>query len=752
MSLTSKTLKKGLYLGISAFAASSVLFTGTAFAQIDEIIVTAQKREENIQDVPISITALPAAEVNTILLGGGDILSLANRTPSLYAESSNGRTAPRFYIRGLGNSDFALQATQPVSVIVNDVVLENTLLKSFPLFDVQQIEVLKGPQGTLFGRNTPAGIVKISTVKPSDEFDVDFMTSFGTYGSTNTQAAIGGAVIEDLLSVRLSGAYIRRDDYVDNTFTGENDALGGFEDAAARLQFLFTPSDNFNLLFDVHARDEDGTATLFRANILTTGSNDINSNFNKKAVNYDGGDGNPQSITSKGFSVNMDYDYGDVTLTSISAFDQARGDSRGDIDGGAGGFFAGLPQNPGTIPFPSDTGNEYFTTQYTQELRLASNGGEAFNWQIGGFYFNSKMKALTAPGFVAPSIIVDHKEAWAIFGQASYELSERTTLTGGLRYTDDSADLTVLNNPSTFVVPVVKASAGEISGDIALSHELNDNVNVYARFARGFRGPSIQGRNAAFNTNNNAQLEELVSTADSEIIHSFELGFKSLLMENRLRFNAAAFYYQVNDQQFTAVGGGGNFARLVNADKGVGYGFEADATWAITDNLNLIAGFALNKTEIKDDQLSVAGCGSANFLFIPGSGTSNCTVTDPRDANGRALIDGNPFPNAPEITANIAIDYRAPVTDNIDFVFSADGSIQGATNLFLYESIEFNTSGNFELGGKMGFAFDDDKYEIAVFARNLTDEVNLAGGIDFNNNTGFVTEPRIVGISFRATN
>ncbi|HFB54809.1 MAG TPA: TonB-dependent receptor, partial [Hellea balneolensis] len=403
-------------------------------------------------------------------------------------------------------------------------------------------------------------------------------------------------------------------------------------------------------------------------------------------------------------------------------------------------------------PFPSDTGNEYYTTQYTQELRLASNGDEAFNWQIGGFYFNSKMKALTDPGFVAPSIIVDHKEAWAFFGQASYDLSDRTTLTGGLRYTDDSADLTVLNNPSTVVVPVVKASSGEISGDIALNHEMNDNVNIYARFARGFRGPSIQGRNAAFNTNNNAQLAELVSTADSEIIHSFELGFKSLSMENRLRFNAAAFYYIVNDQQFTAVGGGGNFARLVNADKGVGYGFEADAIWAVTDNLNLTAGFALNKTEIKDNQLSVSGCGSANFLFIPGSGSSNCTVTDPLDGNGRALIDGNPFPNAPEITANMAIDYHAPITDNIDFIFSADGSIQGKTNLFLYESREFNTSGNFELGGKMGFSLDDDKYEIAVFARNLTDEVNLAGGIDFNNNTGFVTEPRIVGISFRATN
>jgi len=741
MSSTKSTIRRASLLGTSALITASLAFGGTAFAQIDEIIVTAQKREENIQDVPISITAITAQEVNTILEGGGDILSLANRTPGLYAESSNGRTAPRFYIRGLGNSDFALQATQPVSIIMDDVVKENTLLKSFPIFDVQQVEVLRGPQGTLFGRNTPAGIVKFTSVKPSQETDMNASVSYGTYGSMNAQAAVGGGV-SDTVSMRLSGAVIRRSDYVDNTFTNENNALGGFRDVAGRFQVLWEPSDNFDILLDAHARDEEGTATLFRANILTTGSNEINSNFVKDEVAYDGGAGNPQAITSKGVTLTANLDFDFAKLTSITAYDTATGLSRGDIDGGFGAAF--LPfMGPGFIPFPSDTGNEYETDQFTQEIRLASNGGGAFNWQVGAFVFASRLDALTDPGFVAPSTLIDTKDAWAVFGQASYDLSDQTTITGGLRYTEDEAELEVRNGP-TGPVPNTNVSAEEVSWDLSVNHELNDDMSVYARVARGFRGPSIQGRNVAFFGG--------ISTAEAETIQSFELGFKSLLLENRLRFNAAAFYYEVSDQQFTAVGGTGNLIGLINADKGVGKGFEADATWAVTDNFNVSAGFAYNDTEIKDSALAVSTCGSRGNIGNPAAAGSFCTPTDPIDARGFALIDGNPFPNAPKITANFIADYHMPISDSSDFFIIADGSIQGQTNLFLYESEEYNTSGNFELGGKVGVSFSDDQYEVAVFARNLTDEVNLAGGIDFNNNTGFVTEPRIVGVSFSARN
>ena len=137
-----------------------------AMTRAQTIFVTANRREENIQDVPVSVATLAPDQVQSIFDAGGDITALAARVPGLFVESSNGRVAPRFYIRGLGNTDFDLAASQPVSVMMDDVVMENVTLKSFPIFDVEQIEVLRGPQGTLFGRNTPAGIVKIDTIAP----------------------------------------------------------------------------------------------------------------------------------------------------------------------------------------------------------------------------------------------------------------------------------------------------------------------------------------------------------------------------------------------------------------------------------------------------------------------------------------------------------------------------------------------------------------------------------------------------------
>ena len=148
--------------------------------QVGEIVVTAQRREENIQDVPISVATIPIAQLETIFDSGNDITALATRVPGLYAESSNGRVAPRFYIRGLGNTDFDLAASQPVSIIMDDVVLENVALKSTPVFDIASVEVLRGPQGTLFGRNTPAGIIKFDTEKPRNEFSARASASIGS--------------------------------------------------------------------------------------------------------------------------------------------------------------------------------------------------------------------------------------------------------------------------------------------------------------------------------------------------------------------------------------------------------------------------------------------------------------------------------------------------------------------------------------------------------------------------------------------
>lgn len=736
---TFSTRKRLQLAGASAIALTAACMAPTtAMAQdaapssatVDTIIVTTTRREENIQDIANSVTAASGEDLAPFTEGGADILSLGARIPSVYAESSNGRVAPRFYIRGLGNTDFDLAASQPVSVIMDNVVMENVILKSFPLFDVAQVEIARGPQGTLFGRNTTAGTIKFDSVRPSQETDGYVSVSVGNRGTTNLEAALGGSIVEDVLSARLSVLSQNREDWIDNDFTGENNALGGHEEMAGRAQLLFTPNESFDALLNVHARSLVGTSAVFRANILTPGSNELNSNYVREEVYFDSTFNNPQAYDSWGTSATLNY-YTDtgLTLTSITGFETAEGYSLGDIDGGN---LAG----PGFIPFPSETQDGIDSLeQFTQEFRLASDGDQNVSWQVGAYFFDGEFDITTVGpnGGFPPSTTIRHENTlWSVFGQTSYQASDNLELSGGLRFTHDEKDLSGI--VTAFPVNPVNVSDEQFSWDLSAYYDLDNSQAVFARLARGFRGPSIQGRDIAFFNQ--------PSVADSETSTSFELGYKSEPFDGRARFNATAFYYQVDDLQLSAVGGGGNLVQLINADRGVGYGFEIDSEMWVTDNLFVTAGFSWNETELQDNDLEVGAC-------------AQCTVLDPdADNDGFVEVDGNPFPQAPDYILSLTARYSVPASTGGEWFVLTDWFYQGRTNLFLYESEEFYSDGNFEGGLRLGYAGElsgGQDFEVALFARNITNEHNLVGGIDFNNNTGFVNEPRIVGASFRAS-
>jgi len=184
---------------------------------LDTLNVTAQRKVENIREVPVSITTLAGEPLDVLGSSGADIRFLSGRVPSLNIESSYGRAFPRFYIRGLGNTDFDLNASQPVSLVYDDVVQESPLLKGFPIFDLEQIEVLRGPQGTLFGRNTPAGVVKFESAKPTQETGGYAQINFGSDDLFNFEGAVGGA-LSPRWSARMSALYQHRGDSVRNTY------------------------------------------------------------------------------------------------------------------------------------------------------------------------------------------------------------------------------------------------------------------------------------------------------------------------------------------------------------------------------------------------------------------------------------------------------------------------------------------------------------------------------------------------------
>ncbi|GGD50411.1 TonB-dependent receptor [Pseudoxanthomonas indica] len=739
-----------------AFAIAALLPFGPVLAQdaappattpqastLDAVQVTAQRKVENIQDVPVSISSVSGEKLDVLGSGGNDVRFLSARVPSLNIESSYGRAFPRFYIRGLGNTDFDLNASQPVSLIYDEVVQESPLLKGFPVFDLERIEVLRGPQGTLFGRNTPAGVVKFESAKPTRELDGYAQLSYGTDDMYNFEGAIGGPLSERW-SARVSALYQRKEDWVTNTYEpGPDRGAEGYDETAARVQFLYE-GDAFEALFNLHKRHLNGTARLFRANIIQKGTNNFVPGFDKDKVSTDGV--NFSELDTWGGSARLRWDLGDYNLYSITGYETAESLNRGDIDGGYGAVF--LPvSGPGVIPFASESADGLPDhKQITQEFRIESDYQGAFNWQAGLFFYKED---ITIDSFnydslsngnpqAGHAIQTQKNDAWAVFASGEYQATDKLKLRGGVRYTQDEKDFSAsVLEGAPFGAPVggpytVNTDKDNVSWDLSAVYAANDDINLFARVATGFRAPSVQGRLLFANA---AAPNGGVSTADSETVISYEAGVKADLWDKRARLGFTVFRYDVEDQQIIAVGGGANIATLLNADKTRGQGFELDLEAYVIDNLLVTLGSSYNDTEIKDADLGVAPCGGG------------CTVTDPI-VDGFARINGNSLPQAPEWVHNLTARYSIPMGEGNELYFYTDWAYRSEVNFFLYESVEFTGKSSLEGGLRIGYGWNYGDYEVALFGRNITDQTRIVGGIDFNNLTGFINEPRSVGAEF----
>ncbi|OCQ20423.1 TonB-dependent receptor [Pseudoalteromonas luteoviolacea] len=733
--------------------------------QLEVIQITARKRVENAQEVPVSVSALQGDNLDAYSSAGMDIRFMNAKIPSLSVESSFGRTFPRFYVRGLGNTDFDLNASQPVSLVVDEVVQENPILKGFPVFDIERIEVLRGPQGTLFGRNTPAGLVKFDSVKPSQEFDGYASVSYGSRESVDFEGAVGTG-LTDRISTRVSVLWQEQPDYIDvrspegvtNEFA-KDDSLGGYSEKAARVQFLYE-GDDFTGLLNYHVRDLDGRPIPFRANLIEKGSNNINPAYDNDVVYHDAASRATQQVETQGLSLKLEWDLAEHTVTSISAWESAEIYSRADIDGGYGAVF--LPQSgPGLIAFPSETADglpEH--DQYTQELRLSSNYSGDFNYQVGVFLFEEDM---TIESFSYDTLAFDtaagnygvqngyavqtqDTSAWAVFGSFDYTVSDKLDVTLGLRYSDDEKEFRAERTKSPVgradsLVGTANPSDSHVSWDLSATYKLTDDVNLFARLANGFRAPSVQGR---------ILFGDVVTVAESETTNSIEFGVKSDVLDGQGRVNATVFYYQMSDQQLTAVGGGANFNRLLNADKTNGYGFELDTEWVLTDELNATFNLSYNETELDDADLEVGACGSACTIQDPFRQIPNQFAADGDGMDEIANIDGNSLPHAPKWIANATLRYSTELGEGEFFTY-ADASYRSKIDFFLYRAAEFTGKELFEVGLRSGYAWasGDNEYEASVFVRNLFDTQRVIGGVDFNNLTGMLNEERFIGAEFK---
>jgi iron complex outermembrane recepter protein len=730
-------------LGASAQQAPAVEPPPEA-GKLPTVTVTAERRSENIRDVPNSISTLSGEFLDTLNTSGQDLRMISGRVPSLNIESSFGRAFPRFYIRGLGNTDFDLNASQPVSLLLDDVVQENPILKGFPLFDIERVEVLRGPQGTLFGRNSPAGVVRFETVKPNlRKVEGYGSLSWGRFNTINAEGAIN-APLSEQWALRASVQVQHRDDWVENRFEpGPTQELEGYDDKAARLQLLFQPGRDLSVLGNLHARDLKGSARLFRANILKPGEGGLVDDFDPKVVFYDGI--NQQDLKQTGGSVRVRWDLGGMALNSITGYEHVSAFSRGDIDGGFGAVFLG-PGNfgPGLIPFDAESADGMRGhRQFTQEFRLESTNTAGFKWLAGLYYFDesldiesinySSVGGNTQNGFATQN---QKNKAYAAFGSLNFDVTDALKMRTGLRYTKDKKDYFADRiqappfSPAFIGRLTTSTDASNVSGDVSGTYALNKAVNLYSRLATGFRAPSIQGR---------LLFDDTLSVARSEKVTSIEAGVKGDLLDGRARISAGLFYYQIKDQQLVAVGGGANVARLLNAEKSVGHGVEVDLQAYVTEQLLVTMGASLNDTKIKDPNLEVAGCGGG------------CTLTDPVGPGGGRLIDGNSLPQAPKTVVNVTARYTFPGFAGGEWYVFTDWAYRSKVNFFLYESPEFTGKSLVEGGLRVGYLWGNGRYEAAAYVRNITNQIRAVGGIDFNNLTGFINDPRTYGVQFKAS-
>ncbi len=642
--------------GFVALTAAPAVYAQTADqpATIEEIIVTAQKRAENVQDVPLAITAIGEEALKaTGAVGTEDLKSII---PSLnITTGAGGFGLPR--IRGVGASGQGPGIENPVAVVVDGVYYgaASGILQS--LFDTQQVSVLKGPQGTLFGRNATGGVITITTREP--EFQRKVMAQVG-YGNYDTRSAAGFLTgpLGETVAFSLSGQYEDRGEgFGVNRFTGNDVQNGESWAGRAKLRWDMTEDTTVRLSADFNGRDAADPS--FRNFTL----NSLGLDVTQLIINAGGdpdydiySDVDPRFRARQwGTSGVVEHEFESVTLKSITAYRETKLGTYFDPDG--------------TTQPRLRIDNNNFDEQFTQELNLISSGDTRLKWVLGAFYmWNSagqdpgRTTGLTTFGGNGYSdTITDVRlKSYSAFAEGSYALGEQTNLTAGLRYTRDertfAATTVSFNGAANTTTTVPYSGARNFSKPtwrVALDHRFSPEVLAYVSYNRGFRSGTFVPQASP------------IIVLEPELIDAYEVGIKSDLFDRRVRFNAAAYYYDQTNVQVQQVIAGVN--SVYNADGAEIYGVDADLTWQASDNLRLFAGVGVADATYKtftNAIISIPYPLAASFVIPPGQ-TCRGTFGNPRaQLGGNCLIigdaSGNKLQNTPELTVSLGGSLAIP--------------------------------------------------------------------------------------------
>jgi outer membrane receptor protein involved in Fe transport len=576
---------------------------------LEEVVVTAQRREQRAQDVGIAISVLSGDSLAQ--QGVVNVNQLQNNTPNLEVEPAFGGGQPQFRIRGVGFQDYAANNSPTVGVYVDEVAFPVPVMTQGLLFDIDRVEVLRGPQGTLYGRNTTGGAINFLTRNPTTDFHAGGSLEAGSYGHVVTEGYASGP-LSDTVSARFSIGMEHGGGFQHNRVTGQG--LGDADKVAARAKFDWKASENLDMRLTLHAAYDHSEAQgdyLFSDFHTAFGFGPtIPADTDRFATGWGF---RPAFAAENGFSPTrkpgkhnnmagadgyIDYDFGNVRLSSITSYEQMHRNEVGDWD---------------TTQFAeSDVfwgGDEKV---FSQELRFASTGEGRLHWVAGAYYSHQTQNEIYASDFtnvfgLSAHITYDQKvESISGFGQAEYVFTDRLKLIGGLRYEHETRDLN--NFTSAFgggtALPPTDATTdmSPVTGKAELDFKPVDRVLLYASASKGVKS----GGFTTYNTASAAGISPFLP----EKLYAYEAGFKTNLTPE-FQLNGAAYYYDYRDQQVLSIvcTANGAVGRFANAPKSQIHGFELEGVWQPVGGLRISQSASYKKGEFKEFQdEDVAAC------------------------------------------------------------------------------------------------------------------------------------------------
>ena len=719
----------------------------TPDASAGEIVVTAQRRSENVQQVPVAVSVVSAGALQAAAIFNPE--SLQQVVPSLTFKKGTSNVNSTLAIRGIGTQSFAAGAEPSVSTVVDGVVYGRSGMAFQEFSDLDHIEVLRGPQGTLFGKNANAGLINIVTKTPSRTFGGDVSAGYFEGGEVRATADVSGP-ITDRLAFRLSGVY---GDYRGNVYNAFNDKFtNGYHRLGARGSLVFdaTPDLKFTLRADyTHATDNccaDVLGTYVNSsqlqNVFLPSIRPVTPGQTNESV-YN--DLSPRTTDGNGgVSGQVDYRVGGFTLTSITAWRDWRNKQvrDGDFHGSYGSFVAtaGPGRTAAGMDILQHDVGELNYNQYSQEFRLTSPSSGRLQYVLGAFLwyteeadgFNRSDRLCTAstlavngagfqpcaPGastFLAISGPANFETKFynqALYGQATYNLTDALRLTGGVRYTNDRVTYDLSRNysatpPAGVAVPGIGgpfASSGAVndsgpSAKVGLQYDLTHDVMAYATYSRGYKGP-------AFNVFYN-QSAANTAPINPETSDSYEVGIKSQFFDRKLTLNLAAFnerFYNFQANSFVLVNGSVTTS-LTNAGAVRSEGVELEGVWRPFRDFSLSGGYTY------DDAIIVAYKCDAS------------TLTAAQLATCRAH-DGKTLPFAPRHKLNITGDWRLPFSDSLPFDtrLVSTYSYQSVTNFDIDQTPLARQPAYALVDASVIFSTKDEKYHLSFIAKNLANQ------------------------------